>query len=219
LFIQEYPEDPLTCFLTSGNGYFGDMTGVFTAPLATEYIEGHEYAAGLDFGQENDYLSMTVIDKTVKMQVDLVHINKLSWGEMRRRVKAKYDYWHLLALEAETNSMGETNIEALEGMGLVITRFDTTNETKNNLMSAYYDAIHEQGLKLQDVEPQKHEHQVFISERLPSGAWRLAAEGTNHDDTVLSGALAWRAVEGAGWAEWARKKLKQMQAQGADNGA
>jgi hypothetical protein len=50
LFIQEYPEDVLSCFLTSGNSYFGDLSGVFTAAPA-EYIEGHEYIAGLDFGQ------------------------------------------------------------------------------------------------------------------------------------------------------------------------
>ena len=40
-FKQEYPEDPLTCFLTSGNSYFGDMSNVFTAPMNPEYDASH----------------------------------------------------------------------------------------------------------------------------------------------------------------------------------
>jgi hypothetical protein len=35
-----------------------------------------------------------------------------------------------------------------------------------------------------------HEFRSFVSTQLPSGIWRLAADGTNHDDTVLSTALA-----------------------------
>lgn len=65
LFVQEYPEDVVSCFLTSGNSYFGDLSGVFTAPPNAEYIEGHEYIAGLDFGQ-TDFTAMPVFDKTTK---------------------------------------------------------------------------------------------------------------------------------------------------------
>lgn len=50
LFKQEYPEDPTTCFLTSGNSYFGDLSNVFIAPMNPEYNPSHEYIAGLDFG-------------------------------------------------------------------------------------------------------------------------------------------------------------------------
>ena len=86
LFIQEYPEDVITCFLTSGNGYFGDLANVFTAPTNAQRQEGHEYAAGLDFGQSNDFTAMPILDLTTNTRVDLLHVNKLPWADLRRRI-------------------------------------------------------------------------------------------------------------------------------------
>jgi hypothetical protein len=197
LFIQEYPEDPVSCFLTSGNSYFGDLECVFTAPPNAQYIEGHRYEAGLDFAQTNDYLSMTVLDFTAKEQVDLLHINKLSWKEERARVGQMYKKWHLNSLLAESNSIGSVNIEAMQEMGMVVLPFETNNASKAEVMSNWNDALHS-GWKLLDNEVQKHELRIFVAVQLPSGVWRLAAEGDGHDDTVISGALAYEAGGSAG---------------------
>jgi hypothetical protein len=192
LFIQEYPEDPVSCFLTSGHSYFGDLSEVFTAQRG-EYIPGHQYAAGLDFAQTLDFMSMTVLDFTDKCQVDLLHINKLEWKEQRTRVKQVYDRWHLPGLLAEKNSIGSVNIEAMQDMGMVVVPFETTNASKAEIMSNLHDAIHDGGWKLLDDETEKHEFRIFVSAQLPSGVWRLAAEGNGHDDTVISTALAYEA--------------------------
>jgi len=188
LFTQEYPEDAVSCFLTSGNSYFGDLSGVFTAPADAEYIEGHEYIAGLDFGQ-TDFTAMPVFDKTTKQQVDLLHINKTEWSEQRRRIKQVYDKWHLQNVLAEKNSIGAVNIEALRDIGVYATPFETTNESKSAIMSNMHELLH-QGWKLLDIPVQKHEFNTFVSSQLPSGAWRLAAEGDGHDDTVMGCAIA-----------------------------
>ena len=183
LFIQEYPEDAVSCFLTSGNSYFGDLSGVFTAPPNAEYIEGHEYIAGLDFGQ-TDYTAMPVFDKTTKQQVDLLHINKTEWSEQRNRIKQVYDKWHLKSVLAEKNSIGSVNIEALREIGVYAIPFETTNESKAAIMSNMHELLHN-GWKLLDIPVQKHEFNTFVSSQLPSGAWRLAADGDGHDDTVM----------------------------------
>lgn len=190
LFIQEYPEDAVSCFLTSGNSYFGDLSGVFTAPMNAEYIEGHEYIAGLDFGQ-TDFTAMPVFDKTAKCQVDLLHINKTEWAEQRRRIKQMYKKWNLKSVLGERNSIGGVNIEALQKDGVTVIPFDTTNESKAGIMSDLHEALHS-GWKLLDIPTQKHEFNTFISTQLPSGAWRLAAEGDGHDDIVMGDALAIR---------------------------
>jgi hypothetical protein len=183
LFVQEYPEDVVSCFLTSGNSYFGDLSGVFTAPMGAEYIEGHEYIAGLDFGQ-TDFTAMPVFDKTTKTQVDLLHINKTEWSEQRRRIKQIYDKWHLKSVLAEKNSIGAVNIEALREIGVYAVPFETTNESKASIMSNMHELLHN-GWKLLDIPQQKHEFNTFVSSQLPSGAWRLAAEGDGHDDIVM----------------------------------
>jgi hypothetical protein len=184
LFIQEYPEDVISCFLTSGNSYFGDLAGVFTAPAGAVYIEGHEYIAGLDFGQ-TDYTAMPVFDKTTREQVDLLHINKTEWSEQRNRIKAMYDKWHLRGVLAEKNSIGAVNIDALRSIGVYATPFETTNESKASIMSNMHELLHS-GWKLLDIPVQKHEFNTFVSSQLPSGAWRLAAEGNGHDDIVMA---------------------------------
>lgn len=190
LFQQEYPEDAHTCFLTSGNSYFGDLTGVFTAPLDVAYNPEHVYFAGLDFGQSNDYTAMPVLDATAKTQVDLLHIRKLEWKEQRNRIKQMFDKWHVKAMGGETNSIGSVNLEALHDMSMNVVPFDTTNETKADIMSDLYEAIHTHGWKLQDHPVQRHEMQTFVSTQLPSGIWRLAADNEGHDDTVMGLGIA-----------------------------
>jgi hypothetical protein len=191
-FIQEYPEDPVGCFLTSGNGYFGDLSQVFTAPEDPVYHPDHHYGAGLDFGQTVDYTAMPVLDFTDKVQVDLLHIVGLEWAEQRRRIRATAKQWHIDSLLAEKNSIGSPNIEALRAMGIHIQPFDMTNENKASIISSLNEAIHFGGWRLLHIPVQVNEFNTFVSTQLPSGAWRLAAAGEGHDDTVIGNALALR---------------------------
>ena len=191
LFIQEYPEDPVNCFLTSGNSYFGDMTGVFTAPMNAQYDPAHVYDAGLDFGQSNDYTAMPVIDKTTRQQVDLLHVYKLPWAEQRRRIVEIYKKWNCRFVRAEANSIGGPNIEALQSEGLNVIPFTTTASSKAEMMAALYEGLHTDGLKLQDIPAQRHEMNTFVASQTSTNIWRLAAEGSGHDDTVIGLGLAW----------------------------
>ena len=233
LFKQEYPEDAITCFLTSGRSYFGDnLQRIFTAPMNIEYNPDHEYVAGLDFGQTNDFTAMPVGDKTIKRQVDLLHENKLEWREIRNRIRnTLFGKWsHLRCakghfkigiwdhenkriydkcpicgaqiielkkpkLGAETNNVGSVNIELLRADGIEVTEFTTNNATKSDSMSTMYNAFDTGGWAMQDYPVQRHEYSIFTSTQLPSGVWRLAAEGDGHDDTVIGGMIMlWAAL-------------------------
>jgi len=191
LFTQEYPEDPISCFLTSGNSYFGDLPNVFTAPMNAEYNPDHEYVAGLDFGQTNDFTAMPVINKTAKVQVDLLHIRKLEWSEQRKRIKEMYKKWRCKRMGAEMNSIGSVNIELLQKDGMNVIPFETTNASKSEIMSDLYEGIHTDGLQLQDHSVQRHEMSTYVSTQTATGLWRLAAEGDGHDDTVIGLGIAW----------------------------
>lgn len=196
-FIQEYPEDMFSCFLTSGNSYFGDLSNAFVAPMDVVYNPEHEYVAGLDFGQTNDYTAMVVIDKTTKQQVDLLHIRKLEWSEQRKRIVDMYKKWSCARMVAERNSIGGVNIEELLKDKVSVISFTTTNASKSEIMSNLYEGIHTRGLKLQGHSIQRHEMSTFVSTQTPTGAWRLAAEGDGHDDTVIALALAYSAMTNA----------------------
>ncbi len=207
LFQQEYPESVLGCFLQSGAGYFGDVSGAFKAPMFSTWDPTHIYVAGLDFGQKNDYTVLCVIDATVGCQVALLRVNKLPWAEMRKRVIQLLLKWSVRTLVPETNSMGNTNIEALaiemeaSGCRTQMAPFTTNNTDKYLIMGNLHTALHEEHLTLIDEPVQRHELAAFAAEQLPSGAWRLSAPEGGHDDTVIALALAWHATTMMGWSE------------------
>jgi hypothetical protein len=261
LFIQEYPEDPYTCFITSGKSYFGDLSKCFTAPAAPLWNATHRYQGGLDFGQANDFTAMPIIDKTTNEQVDLLHINGLEWKEIRNRIRQTSERWTRSTCEdghktrgvnlvkdekgkpiltdlglkqyicpepgcgktakllrptirAEKNSIGQVNIEILQEDGLDIIPFETTNATKAEVMAELHEALHaeQKPLKLQDHPVQRHELTTMVSVQLPSGVWRLAAEGDGHDDTVIGLSLA-NTDSASGWIEYYRNLADQQKQQ------
>lgn len=198
LFPQEYPEDPHSCFLLSGTGYFGDVSQACKIPVGSlSYNPSHEYVAGLDFGQTNDYTVCSIIDKTTMQQVAMLRINRLAWAEMRRQVLQLCNQWHVKMLIAEANSMGSTNIEAMQteiaaekDRTLTLLPFDTSNLSKRQIMSDLHEALHGGGLLILDDSVQKNELQKMVSKQTPLGAWQIEAASGGHDDTVIALALS-----------------------------
>lgn len=200
-FAQEYPEDPHSCFLLSGMGYFANaLDGVFTAPYLDTVIEGHRHVAGLDFGQTNDYTVCEVVDADDFEQRDILRINRLPWAEMRTRVCQMCDKWNVTTLIAEKNAMGSTNIEELRNEinpRTTIMSFTTDARSKPKAISGLRMALAEEGLKLLPDENLKRELQAFQAHQLPSGQWQYSAPEGEHDDTVIALALAVHAVNAA----------------------
>lgn len=205
LFLQEYPEDPRSCFLRSGLGYMGDIEHAFTAPVDATPQAGHEYVAGLDFGQQNDYTVCSVIDKATLQQVALLRVRQLAWSEMRRQVRQLCKAWNVRILKPETNSMGTTNIEALrdefsaDGLSTAIVPFTTTNATKTAIMAALRESLHSsRGVRLLPISEQKHEMSGLQAKQTITGVWQIAAPDGEHDDIAIANALALDAIIGGG---------------------
>ena len=205
-FKQEYPEDPYSCFLASGQSFFGDVEHIFTAPFDVEPNETRQYVGGLDFAQTSDYLSLSIFDAETLEQVDQLRINGLEWQEMRRRVSEMANYWNAEIL-GEGNSMGTTNIELLQKGEILdddtriapvkLSVFNTTPSSKPPLIQGLYHAIHEAGMRFQDRPFQRHELRAFISKQTASGHWQYEASAGATDDFVITAALAWRKMNAA----------------------
>lgn len=201
LFLQEYPEDPRSCFLRSGLGYMGDIELAFTAPVDAQPQAGHEYYAGLDFGQQNDFTVCSVIDKTTMRQVALLRVNQLAWADMRRQVRDLCKRWGVKVLKPETNSMGSTNIEALQnefyadGVRTSIVPFTTTNATKTAGMATLRESLTDaRGLRLLPDAVQKHEMSGLQAKQTLLGVWQIEAPANEHDDIPIANMLALDAI-------------------------
>lgn len=203
-FAQEYPENPRTCFLLSGMGYFaGALDNVFTAPILDAPIESHRHVAGLDFGQTNDYTVCSVLDADTFEQRAILRINRLSWADMRARVSELCDKWNVTTLVAEKNSIGSTNIEALRGEinpRIGLSAFNTDMQSKPRIITGLRAAIAEGGLKLLPDDAQRRELNAFQAKQTPGGHWQYSAPDGEHDDTVIALALAVHAARsGSFW--------------------
>jgi hypothetical protein len=201
LFAQEYPEDPRTCFLTSGQGYFSDIADlerVFKAPTDAVYNVQHRYIAAMDFGQASDYSVVSVIDATTLQEVELWRANRIPWGDIRRRALDLCQKWQVQSLHPERNSMGGTNIEELHkefaaaGCRTSIVPFDTTAQSKPLMVTAFHWALDQGGLTLLPDAVGKQELYGYTASQLPSGAWKY--EGFPHDDTVIARMGAWHGL-------------------------
>jgi hypothetical protein len=197
LFLQEYPEDPRTCFLLSGTGFFtGALDGVFSAPIDATPQEGRHYAGGLDFGQTDDYTVCSVLDVERNEQVHLMRLNRLPWDEMRYRIVRLCDQWKIAALLAEKNAMGPV-IEQLYvdlPRHTTLIPFATTPISKPPLIAGLRIALAEGGLKLLPDADQRRELQAFQAHQSVTGHWQYGAPAGEHDDTVIALALAWHAA-------------------------
>lgn len=195
LFKQEHPEDVRECFLASGNSYFGDVEHVFTVELGTEYNPDHEYVAGLDFGQDNDFTVLIILDMTTRQVVYMLRVNRIRWEDMRQRIYQACKAWHVKTLLAEYNSIGNVNIEALQflfdDIDTVVKSFITTAKTKPMLIQALYAALHEHDLRLLNLSEIKHEFRNFISKQTQALNWQYEAAEGGHDDIVIAVALSW----------------------------
>lgn len=199
LFIQSYPEDIHTCFLRSGEGYFGDISPALTTDRF-ERQDSHTYVAGLDFGQTTDYTVLSIGDVDAGQQVEVYRINKLSHHDMMERIIDRCEAWGVRTLIPEWNSIGAVNIEILRriarerGLTMSIGRFNTTTQSKPPLINGLYHAIHSGALKLLDMPELRREFQAFIASQTPSGHWKYEASQGNHDDIVIATGIMWHAM-------------------------
>jgi len=198
-FQQEYAEDPISCFLVSGNSYFGDLSGCFIDLFEIDPVPDHRYVGGLDFAQANDYTCLIIIDTVTSCMVDVLHINRMSWADQRAEITRLARKWNNAVIVAESNSIGSVNIEQLASDGVRINSFVTTAQSKPPLIQGLKYALTENLLRLQSHAMLRYELQAFISRQTANGAWVYEAQNGAHDDMVMALALAWYGCAAPTW--------------------
>lgn len=195
LFPQEYPENPVDCFLTSGSSVFGDFAHALYTPTSAEPEVEHFHVGGVDWGQENDYTVLSIWDADANREELLLSLNKMRWGEMRRQIREACKRYGVQYLVVEKNS-ASSNIEDLQaefeadGVECSIQSFSMTNQRKADLVVNFHNALHQDGSQILNDPVGNAELRSFVSTQTANGIWTYAAAGTGHDDTVIARLLA-----------------------------
>lgn len=201
-FKQEYPESVYTCFLTSGGGFFGDVSRYFFAPLATGRQDGMRYVAGLDWGQSADYTVLRIGCVDTGHHVATYRVNRMEYEDMIHAIVDLLIAWGVDVIIPEKNSMSmqvsrlRSEIEARYPKCQVIP-FTTTNDSKRKAIMALYTALHTGALVLMPDPVARAEYNSFESTQTANGAYTYAAAGDGHDDCVIADMLMWRAMNAA----------------------
>jgi hypothetical protein len=187
---RAYMQEIMAEFLEDGGGVFRGVTlAAILSPA--EPVPNHQYIIGVDWGRSNDATVFSVIDAVNKEQVCLDRMTDTDYASQRLRLAALSQRYNDATVIAETNSMGQPNIEALQAAQVNVTGFTTTNATKAEIIQKLELAFEQRVIRILDHKLQTAELMAYESEKLPSGLIRYTAPEGMHDDTVMALALAW----------------------------
>jgi Terminase RNaseH-like domain len=189
-------------FLEDGGGVFRRIREAATLqvqePIIADVennISAHQYIIGVDWGRSNDATVYSVFDVGSRQQVKMDRMVDTDYATQRTRLKALSDNYNQAVIIAESNSIGQPNIEALRNMGLSVQGFTTTNATKANIIQSLELAFERGDIKILNDGIQTTELMAYEGDKLPSGLIRYGAPEGMHDDTVMAMAIAWHGIQ------------------------
>jgi hypothetical protein len=185
-------------FIDDAGTVFRGIQEAATADPNTQPIAGARYVAGLDWGRENDFTCLVIINADTRQMVALDRFNQVSWSQQRGRIAALCEKWSPAVIWAEANSIGAPNIEALQDEGLPVRPFTTTASSKKQAIDSLALAIERRDLALLPDSVLLGELASYSLQRLPEGGYRYSAPPGAHDDTVVATAIAWYGVQHSG---------------------
>lgn len=154
------------------------------------YEPGHTYVGGIDWGRTNDFTVFVILDVTDGRVEYVERMSGVGFALQRARLLEIHRRYNVSAWVGEYNAMGGPQVEALQGEGLPIIAFTTTNATKQVVIDHLSLEIESGRLQLLNDPVLLGELRAFRQERLPSGLMRYSAPEGMHDDDVMALALA-----------------------------
>lgn len=186
-----FRQEILAEFIEDG-AYFQNVEGaaIIDAPDSPDDHAGHAIMGAADWAKSNDYTVLTLACRECNRVVDWARFNQIDYRLQRGRLMDLHTKWGVVQWLVESNSIGEPNLEELQYSGLPIEGFATTATTKPVLIEGLSKALID-GFKV----PREFANELRAYEIISNnGRTRFGAPVGMHDDTVISAALAWRAI-------------------------
>jgi len=186
-----YRQEILAEFLESDGMVFRNIDACLTAPSGSVPSEhsGHRIVAGVDWGQANDSTAVSIGCATCREELILYRSRNREYRYQRERIRGWHDRWKLAKILAESNSMGQPNIEEMYRAGLPVEGFATTASSKPPLIEGLQHAIENQTWKLLPDAIGKTELEAYEVTYGKHGHPQYSAPQGVHDDTVIARAL------------------------------
>lgn len=195
VFQQEY----LAEFLSNEGAVFRNIDLCMQAPVCEPHSHrGHRIAAGIDYGQADDYTCVSVVCASCRVEIATMRINGLPWDIMLARVADFLKLWHVVRTVGERNSIGQQANERLSREFRVpnVEGFDTTASSKGPAVEQLMLAFDRQSFQWLPNPIWRGELLNYIAVKMRSGHIRYEAAEGGHDDTVIARVLSLMAASG-----------------------
>jgi hypothetical protein len=192
-----YKQEILAEFLEDGGEVFSNLNFICSLDQYRKFEVGQRYYAGLDFGRQNDYTVLTIINSNGEL-VDFYRGRQKSWEVIVSELLSHLQKYKP-QVYCEVNSMGDVLYENLKKKYSMIEPFVTNQESKINLIEDMILAFNEAKILLPtpQLNPDLYrELSTFSYEYSPkTRKVRYSAPSGMHDDCVISLALANHAMK------------------------
>jgi len=187
-----YRQEILAEFIDDGGEVFSNLKNNCVLENYPKFEEKEKYYAGLDFGRQNDYTVLTILNSRGEM-VDFYRERQKSWDVIVSEVVTKLRKWRPVCY-AEVNSIGDVLYETLKKQYPSVQPFVTSSDSKQNMIEDLIMSMNEETIKLPSPELNAdlyRELSVFTYEYSPKTR-KVKYMGPNgfHDDCVISLSLA-----------------------------
>lgn len=174
-----------------------DSAAVVEACDVPENHRGHTIFAGLDWAMHEDFTVLTLTCAECNRTVAWDRFNQIDYSYQRERIYNFCAPWKIMGILPERNSIGEPNMEILDQMGMPVLEgmdgkmgFNTTSASKPILIQHLAAGLEHEGF----LAPLDYADELRIFEAEPGIHIKFSAPSGQHDDRVISLALAWYAM-------------------------
>jgi len=192
-----YKQEILAEFIDDGGEVFSNLKTTCVITNYPSYDPSKKYYAGLDFGRQNDYTVLTILNGDGDM-VDFYRERQKSWDIIISEVVNKLRKWRPVCF-AEVNSIGDVLYEQIKKQYPSVQPFITNSDSKQNMIEDLIMGMNEDKIKLPSPELNTDlykELSVFTYEYSPkTRKIKYGSPNGFHDDTVISLALSYHSFK------------------------
>jgi hypothetical protein len=151
---------------------------------------GHRYIMGVDLAKLKDYTVLTVMDANTKHVVYHERFNKISWEAQYHKIIQVARQYRALAV-MDSTGIGDPIVETIQAAGIPVEPYKISGTTaKQQLIEKLKISIEQQKISFPDIPVLRRELQSYEYKLSESGAIKYSAPVGQHDDCVISLALA-----------------------------
>ena len=214
VFNQEYLAD----FLDEAAGVFHGVAGCVYGELSeVPDPSGHRYVIGVDWAKHTDFTVITVLDTDAlrdrQVTPHLVYferLNVLNYVVQMDRVEAVARKFGAVAILVDSTGIGEPLHDGLAMRGLPVYPYHLGGMRKTQLIQSLSVAIQSKAISFPDIPVLLSELGSYQYSMSPSGTIVYAAPQGDHDDCVISLALATWAAQHPVWTPDAKFVVEEM---------